>query len=248
MNNTSQELIVPEEKTRCIECRFEIPIGAKKCTFCTSYQSKWKNRLKYISSVIGVTTASIAILAYLVTTIPKVRSVLFWNEHVEVIEFRSLDRLTVANTGDGPVFITHLSIVSDPSVLALSMTWPVGMTLSEGTVATIPVWDQELRLSAEFNITKGLSDEEWKIALSKTGPRGTGKGKACYVFSVMAESDPLLQMYQANMGKKYRTFPVEAAVHYYSPKRRSKVKDSFKAVVGLLTNPDIACTDSALIQ
>jgi len=105
----------PQETKPCIECRTPIAVGARVCQHCSSFQSRWKNGLKYASTIAGVAVAAGALLVYLVTNYPLLRRVIAWKEDVRVLQFSAYGDLVLANAGDGPIFASHVDIEGDLS-------------------------------------------------------------------------------------------------------------------------------------
>jgi hypothetical protein len=96
-------------RTLCVVCKSEICVDAVMCPICKSYQSRWKNRLYYCASIAGIITVVISLLTYVVSTWPEVKKRLFWRDSVEVTAFDSRGKIIIHNSGDGKVFVSHLS-------------------------------------------------------------------------------------------------------------------------------------------
>jgi len=82
----------PQEIQSCIECRTPIPVGARVCQHCTSYQKKWKNDLRYASTIVRVLGAAAALLVYLIATLPQV------TKRMEALSFPAIGMLLVGRT------------------------------------------------------------------------------------------------------------------------------------------------------
>ncbi len=94
----------------CIACGADIPHQAILCNQCSSYQSAWKNQLRYIANVIGVFSVAAGAIIFILSALPQVRQVVAWRDQVQVLTFASNKPIAMANTGDGGVFVTDIHI------------------------------------------------------------------------------------------------------------------------------------------
>jgi hypothetical protein len=205
----------------CVQCHEEIPVDAKKCSSCSEYQTKWKNAFQYFSSVIGIPLAAIAIIPFSIKTGLELKSTWFGQDHIDVLEYISSKRLVLTNSGDGSVFVTHISIIA-PEVKA-SQIWPVDMKIEKGSFVSKDESDPKvLNVFKTYWAVERLNDKEWNKALSgSVWPTFSSSSKSCFTFDFMAESEPRLQHYRKSLGSKLRTFPVTTTVHYYSSSKKA---------------------------
>jgi hypothetical protein len=232
----------------CIQCHEEIPVDAKKCSSCSGYQTNWKNELQYFSSVIGIPLAAIAIIPFSIKIGLEVRSTWFGQDHIDVLEYISSRRLTLTNSGDGSIFVSHISI-NAPDVRA-SLTWPVDMKIEKGSFVLKDESDPKvLDIFKTYSTVDELNDKEWNKALiSSVWPQLSSSSKSCFTFDILAKSEPRLKQQEASLrlkGFKLRTFPVTTKVHYYSSSKKRIVAEDFPAVGILLRKPTLECAKAS---
>jgi hypothetical protein len=103
----SEELKSAENTTKaCIYCGSAIPLSAKLCPVCKSYQSRLRNNLVYVAGIAGLIGLLGSAFAYVVSELPSVRKVIAWHDEVKVEEFEGFDTknfsISATNTGDVP--------------------------------------------------------------------------------------------------------------------------------------------------
>jgi hypothetical protein len=128
------------ETQPCIECRTPILVGARICQHCSNFQDRWRNELKYASTIVGVLGAAAALVVYLIATLPQARRVIAWKEDVRILQFNSYGDLVLANAGDGPIFASHVEIEGDitgqgaQGKQRLTITWPANIEVAPGGI------------------------------------------------------------------------------------------------------------------
>jgi hypothetical protein len=63
-----------DQRQKCIQCKNEIPLGAKLCTHCNSYQNRAKNLIKFLAIVVGFTAALGTAVIHSLSLYPAVKS------------------------------------------------------------------------------------------------------------------------------------------------------------------------------
>ena len=111
IDNAKGADVVSQRKT-CIACGFLIPAAAVLCSECSSYQSSWRNSIRYFASVGGIFIVVITLVTYLASIFPTARKAIMWRDKVSVVSFDSEKRIVFSNRGDGPVFLSHMDIVT----------------------------------------------------------------------------------------------------------------------------------------
>jgi hypothetical protein len=99
--------------TPCVACKSNILVGASVCPICKSYQSRWKNELYYYSRIAGIIIVVISLVAYMTSTWPEIKRTLFWQDSVDITAFDSKNKIVLYNSGDGKVFVSHVSLRSE---------------------------------------------------------------------------------------------------------------------------------------
>ena len=92
----------------CIACLEDIKSNASKCSHCGAYQKSWLNRLHTITAV-GILPTLLATSLGIFALSTDVWKRFFWKDEFTIISFQSPDNLVARNSGDGTVFIDHVS-------------------------------------------------------------------------------------------------------------------------------------------
>jgi hypothetical protein len=101
------------EERRCIACGEAIASSANLCKHCGSYQSAFWNWLVGFAQISGFITALGAAIVFIVTNFSACRKTLSWRDNLNVLGFKSNEYLLAGNDGDGPVYVSHVSLVMD---------------------------------------------------------------------------------------------------------------------------------------
>jgi hypothetical protein len=107
-----REALMTTDKNTCIACGSDLNEGVSICTTCGSYQSSWRNELRYWAAVAGVFSIVAATIGFSISAWPDIRKSLFWRDSLEVLQFHNSEgrsEISVFNTGDGPVWILELT-------------------------------------------------------------------------------------------------------------------------------------------
>lgn len=221
--------------TPCIECFSDIPATARLCVHCDSYQSRWKNRLRYLSTIAGIVTGIGAALVYIVTAAPEIRRALAWSDSVEVLHFTTRKGVSILNVGDGAVFVSDISIIakSADGKPLFARTFRVGKDIEREKFMS-SIGDDEKLAGRGLGIPSHPDIASWDSSLKDAGTvEEVLAEKKCHLWVVYQADDPLLTLYREQMGASLRTFPVNAELHVYSVKKKEMFAVPLK-VVGIL--------------
>lgn len=92
----------------CIACGSIITVSASLCPNCYSFQSPWKNDLKYGASVVAVFVVIASVLGWLISLAPDIRRAIIWKDDLKVLSLYSDQEITLGNYGDGTIFVSRL--------------------------------------------------------------------------------------------------------------------------------------------
>jgi predicted nucleic acid-binding Zn ribbon protein len=227
------------EKKLCIACGREIPVSARLCSECSSFQAGWKNTVLFLANVVGIASVVIAVITYVVSTFPQLRRIVAWRESIKVLTFNERT-YTFANEGDGELFLSHVSIRHrfKPDSSFGTLHQPIDKVIMPGSILSgeIQPASPELKWG---ELISHVSDQKWIELYDSSVIVGM---EGCIYKLFLARNDPSFKMLSSFLGDNLRTFVVEAELHYYSLHKRSMQFKTFDAV-GILhrsTNPNCA--------
>lgn len=240
----STEAAAPSQR-KCIECALEIPEAAKICTHCDSHQAPWKNRLKLLSALTGLATVITAALTYTVTMLPELRKSVAWKDDVEILQFTSRRGLSLRNTGDGAVFVSHLSIVAkrpDGKTL-FTNNFTINRQLEKGNFL-YAVGDEDRLKGLRLPIATFSSDDVWlkALAAANDAPSIVSK-KTCLLFVVYHSQDHDLLNYQQRLKERLRTYTATGTLHIYSLESKKTILVPVNLVGLLQVREESDCAD-----
>ena len=214
----------------CIACRLHIPRDASVCSHCSSYQDRWKNTLRFVAGIVGVLTASAALVAFTIRSLPDVRQAVAWQDRVRVFAFVSERRFVAVNAGDGPIFVSHVSIEAKPQANAESfrLTYQVYQALGPGQELEHAV-PKELQLGFDIKsaeVVNNVTDEQWAEIVAKVQLPALAD---CAAIVVVAKSDPQYRMWRSHHGNQLREYDATATLHFYSVKKDAWRTESIEA-------------------
>ncbi|HYA40853.1 MAG TPA: hypothetical protein VEF34_06095 [Syntrophobacteraceae bacterium] len=190
------------ENAFCVACKSQIISGATLCPVCKSYQSTWKHKLQYLAGVAGLVTVFIAVLTYTVASWPEVRKVFYWRDRVGITSFDSVNGyIVVSNSGDGEVFVSHLSLHSDTP--RFSKTWCINTVVKGNSFST-----KEIPHQGEW-YTGPLSEEEWQHVLT------VAPGE-CFQWNFFDEANPIYLDFQQFTGGQLRKLQLLGSINFIS--------------------------------
>lgn len=94
----------------CIACGAKIEKGATLCSVCKSHQSKWRNNLTFFSGLTALFVLIGSLATYVYSTVAQARKDMFWSRQVSIVKFDSSSGMTVLNSSDNPVYISHVEL------------------------------------------------------------------------------------------------------------------------------------------
>jgi len=228
----------PDQK-KCIGCGNAIPTQARVCNYCSSFQSAWKNNLRYLANVMGLFSVIVSAVAFIISTIPTVRQVVAWHDEVKVLTFASNKPVTIVNTGDGDVFITHINIRgSRPSGRNYSDTERISGYVEAGSLITD---NREIPLE-EYSIATSTDPEDIEGLLNMAELFSSRDACVRMVFAV--PDDPGYATFKSYLGEKMITFDVEATIRFFSIKKQTYIVQEIPMSGYLVIQKDPSCLES----
>jgi len=191
------------DSNTCTACKLDIPQGASVCTHCNNFQAQWKNTVQYLSRLFGVITIGLGAGAYIVSTLPEIRKIVSWSDSVEVLSFSSDQAISLANTGDGDIFVTHIYLKGFTGESYFTTTRDINHVIRVGDVVS-----QEFDLPdlpGGYHVVNSVSDSEWKRMLRDSS----------FIKILISPNDRNFLMYKDFL-PELRTFDAEATIHFYS--------------------------------
>lgn len=214
---------------KCIASRTAIDDDATICTTCNTHQTKWHSWLPYASGVAAVLALIGSLLTYITATSIDIFSKLAWNDDIQIISLRYGEgsrHVTVLNTGDGPVYLSHLSIKSKIPTLAVrtqSFGAPIDKVVPAHEFYTYDVTEDESRRERTEAIVSRVTDEQWNAMLENY------EQDKCINLTYYAENDPAFIHWKSFLGDALRTFDATVEVTLISPKRGAVKSRAFSA-------------------
>lgn len=222
---------------KCVECCSEIRPGAKKCTECGEYQSRWRRSFIYFASVTGGLTFIAAGVAYIFQSVPQISGKLFPKAAIEVLSFAENRSLILVNTGDGDIFIRAVNLAADrddtdefgSSSRSIGKTVQAGGTLNH----SLSREDDPSRTNRRTTIEGGSGPhtDQWVDIANHIVTGGD-----CFELSLFHYKDNFVrtvQSHYARAGKTPMTMPHVANVSFYSYSTQKEYSVEFP-VVGLV--------------
>jgi hypothetical protein len=214
----------------CIACHEPITPGASLCRHCKSFQASWKNHLQYFAGIVGLATVAAGAVVFLVSQWPEARKAVAWRDSLQIISFNNAGALVMSNQGDGQVFVSHLEIGATLSrTSGFSWSIPVNVTVPKDSFSTHRLGLPSLGRGAVWTTVSHVTDAEWDKMLQRLSTKDP-----CYQAVIAHTSDFRLDQETKALGLHRRTFPVEAAIHYFSSRRGKVIREAFPAVGGLV--------------
>lgn len=198
----------------CIACKKAIHPDANYCPECSSFQAGWKNTLRYLATMSAALSLFIAALYYVVVNTYGGYKAMAWEDEVKVLSLKSTDGITIANIGDGNIYISHLNYKSLP--IANMITKDIGFESNRRIDSVLPK-GQVLRYELSetipypYDIVHSKSDSEWRELLQRAF-----KTKDKCVSRIIYLRDGPSLLLKPFAGININTFKAEAVLHYYS--------------------------------
>jgi ribosomal protein L40E len=216
----------------CIACGAAVPSDVELCRHCGSYQSRWKNTLRYWATVAGLLTLAASLLIYTITTLPVIRKMLAWKDDVDVLAFESSRRITLINSGDGDILVTH--VVLSAEAPRFSSAESVEQLLPPKAVHSENVKRKEGKIAW----VSCIDDDAWLRILGRAKPQAD----ACFTIAVHYIKDAAYLGIREMLGEDLRTFPANASVQYYSFHNKEFRTKEFPAIGTIQRRLSPECT------
>jgi len=120
------------QERHCIACAQPLPESARLCPSCGSHQAAWRNEIGFIATAFGVASVSVTAIAFLISILPDVRTVVAWRDAVEVLSYDAGGDVVLANSGDGEVYVSDIRI-EFPRFVTIR---PINRTIGAGEVVS----------------------------------------------------------------------------------------------------------------
>jgi hypothetical protein len=114
----------------CIACKQPIERGATLCQKCSSYQTKWRNEIKYWSGIAGLLTLIATGIAFAGNNVLLLYDRLSPPDLL-VSEFNSFGKTALWNGSRQNVWVTHLQVKSNKPYF--DVEWPIYTTIKSNT-------------------------------------------------------------------------------------------------------------------
>lgn len=252
-------------KNSCLQCKSEIPSGARLCIHCGSYQNKFRNNLKYAAIIVGFLAALGTAAMHSLSLVPIVKAILFPNPEINVIGFKSNQRLIVANTGNLELFISYvhyesnnieydnivkekLAVVLDKPIedIELNSDFSSDPFDTNEDVGTVLKPGEILKFDFEKNIPKGMSfvhgknSDDWlQIVLIA----GMNKKSNCISPVFFSLNDRRFKQMRDNAEFDLNIFPAKATISAFSPQTGREIELPFEVAGTVAISQNKECTD-----
>ncbi len=213
----------------CIACKKTIHPDANYCPECSSFQAGWKNTLRYIATISAALSLFIAALFYIVENTYEGYIAIAWEDEIKVLSLKSTDGITIANIGDGNIYISHLNYKSLP--IASMVTEDIGFQSNRRIDSVLPK-GQVLRYELSetipypYDIVHSKSDSEWRELLQ----RAYKTKDKCVSRIIYLRDGPSLSLLKSSVGINLNTFKAEADLYYYSIEKGKNMKHTIPVV------------------
>jgi predicted nucleic acid-binding Zn ribbon protein len=216
---TGEESLGSNLKARCIACKEPIQSDARLCSECGSYQQGWKNTLRYAANVVGVFGIAAMLFTYVVSQMPEIRKVLAWEDGAHVISFTDLDYISVLNTEDGDVLLSHVAIQTEQGGRT---TVSINRVAKPREVVIHTFLPPEKNPLVSYHTLSGLPESEWQAAVSIAKAPDLSPGP-CIAYAIYHERDPSVLMFKAHsesrLQRPLQTMRATAVLHSLSLRR-----------------------------
>ena len=208
MNDKVAQSPATNPTTGCVMCKSEIDAGATICPICKNYQSAWKRKLHYCATMAGIITVVIALLTYVASTWPGIRKTFFWRDGVEISALDSKTSIVLHNSGDGRVFVSHLSLRSE--ALGYSGAILISKVIDSKSFLVYDLKTATADLSKWA--TRSISEDSWQKLLRE---RHLNENE-CVQWHFFVPDDPGYQTIKRFHGSSFHEVPVDATLYFRS--------------------------------
>jgi len=192
----------------CVMCKSEIHAGATICPICKSYQTAWKRVLHYCATRAGIIIVVISLLTYVASTGPEIRKTLFWRDRVEIPALDSKTSIVLHNSGDGRVFVSHLTLHSE--ALGYSGAILINKTIESKSFLVHDLKTPTVDLSKWE--TRSISEDSWQKLLRE---RHLNENE-CVQWHFFVPDDPVYQTIKKHHGRSFHEVSIDATLYFRS--------------------------------
>jgi hypothetical protein len=191
--------------------------------------------LVWFAQISGFITVLGAATVFIITNFSACRKTLSWRDNLNVLGFKSNEYLLVGNEGDGPVYVSHVSLVMDLTPFGQKrVTQRLNVLVPQDTITTIPINPD---FHGKTKYVGSPSTEVWKIALQRAF-RGDSDCFWPVVFAATDHSFLIVKDAYTERSEVLRTFPAWATVRYYSLHTK-KLHESNVSAIGVVSFRDV---------
>ncbi len=203
--------MTPNPDKTCNTCGATIPVTAKLCSTCKTYQQRWKSRLQFVSSIVALILASASLLAWIGGQIPTLRTTFFPRTKIAVLGCNSLEGGVFANLGDETVYLSHVILFNTESQHWVAQRFPINQQLAPNSfLRVLSPWGEG------FNgtFTRGARADTLSILINKAA---AGDAAPCVRIAFFARNDPMYEEELAKAGgSTLNTLPATGYLEYFS--------------------------------
>lgn len=208
MNDNTSQSPAANSTTACAMCKSPIAVGATICPICKNYQSTRKRTLHYCATMAGVITVVISLFAYIASTWSEIRKTFFWRDALEISALDSKNSIVLQNSGDGTVFVSHLSLRS--KALGYSGAILINKVIDSKSFLVYDLKTVTADLSKWASIS--ISDSSWQELLRE---RRLNENE-CIQWHFFVPDDPVYQTIKKHHGSSFHDVPIDAALYFRS--------------------------------
>ncbi len=203
-------------QTECIACRNALEAGASLCSHCGSFQSAWKNHLRYWATLVGLLAFIFTAVAYLFSIVPEIRKTFAWEDRIKVLDAILPGFIVVANIGDGNVFAQKLHWTGNIDNFYSTDTIPINKAVSkEQGLETIELKRSSLE-KKEFAGRYMTNKEVPKESRIKLWQKARSDDNECWDVKIqLAKSESMLET-QTGAGEEFWSIPLRGTFYFYS--------------------------------
>lgn len=227
--------MTPNPDKICNTCGATIPVAAKLCSVCKTYQLRWKSQLQFVSSILALILASVSLLAWIAGQIPTLRTTFLPRTHIVVLGCNSLEGGLFANLGDETVFLSHVILFNTESQQWVAQRFPINQQLAPNSFLRVPSpWGDGLN----GTFARGIRTDALSILIHKAAAGAT----PCVRMAFFARND---QMYEEELakagGSTLNTLPAAGYLEYFSlrsPEKRLQLRIDAIGVIMTSSKPE----------
>lgn len=227
--------------TSCVMCKSEIFAGAKLCPICKSYQSRCKRSIYDCATMGGIIIVAIALLTYVTSTLPEIRKMFFWQDVVEITAFDSSSHIVIHNSGDGKIFVSHLSWRSKEQGHASILN--INKTVDSKSFLIHDLTGQTKDLNQW--VVRDINEDLWQKILIK---RRLTKNE-CLRWDYFCADDPSYQHLKTFIANGFREISVDATLYFRSGRDGRLISQDLKLFAVPVMKQTKACaTPDSLLK